>query len=79
LIVESKTLNTELTLSLSQKFSSITVYDGIPANVYFKDQHDNLKFLTYPVPKGNTTLIITARSKTAQFYPIFKYQLLTSD
>ncbi|CDW71154.1 UNKNOWN [Stylonychia lemnae] len=79
LIIESKEVNTELQITLTQEFSVINLYDGTPTNVFFRDSNDTMKSLKYMIPKGNTTIIITAKSKTPQFYPSFYYTLQSSD
>jgi hypothetical protein len=55
---------------IEQNTTVLSLSDGIPQVVTYKNRNDPTKYFLYDLPKGNSTVVFNIRSKTKAFYPI---------
>eukprot|EP00349_Pseudokeronopsis_sp_Brazil_P010891 CAMPEP_0202979978 /NCGR_PEP_ID=MMETSP1396-20130829/85983_1 /ASSEMBLY_ACC=CAM_ASM_000872 /TAXON_ID= /ORGANISM="Pseudokeronopsis sp., Strain Brazil" /LENGTH=152 /DNA_ID=CAMNT_0049719653 /DNA_START=1924 /DNA_END=2384 /DNA_ORIENTATION=- len=71
LFVECLSSACELSISISQPSSTLTLHDGVPLWVRYHDPEQLNKHLTFPISNSSMeqSLVLTVKSKTKHFCP----------
>ena len=69
--LEPLTDKAEVSITVLQPHSILTLHDGVPQLLSYEDSQDVSKYMIFNMPEGpgNTTVVFYVRSKTADFFP----------